>query len=201
MRKLPWQRSGYQSCDTFLLAVSQLVRWILKPCVGTSDWSQWTWLRSHLEINKTFLLFLHAIACCFYLLMPGENIKEITLISLAHLCFITHMTLWLFALKTKTTAVEWAWLLWFTPIPPPWASQYPRVWVKGDKMKASEGWVTTPQGHNLSLVCLLSQHTQQRENTLFTEDEGNSDHLTEHTLLCEASSGLPHIRKDGCQVK
>lgn len=65
MRKLQWQRSGYQSCDTFLLAVSQLVRWILKPCVGTSDWSQWTWLRSHLEINKTFLLFLHAVCLLF----------------------------------------------------------------------------------------------------------------------------------------
>lgn len=201
MRILPWQRSGYQSCDTFLLAVSQLVRWILKPCVGTSDWSQWTWLRSHLEINKTFLLFLHAV-CLLFLSSnargkyQGDYFNLLSSFVLHH----THDSLTLCSEdEDDSRGVGLAALI--HTYPPTWTSQYPGVWVKGDKMEASEGWVTTPQGHNLSLVCLLSQHTQQRENTLFTEDEGNSDHLTEHTLLCEASRGLPHIRKDGCQVK
>lgn len=184
---------------TFLLAISQLVRWILKPRVGTSDWSQWTWLRSHLEINKTFLLFLDAV--CLLLLSSNARGKYqgdyFNLLS----SFVLHHTHDSVAPCSEDNSLGVGLADVIHTYPSSWASQYPGVWVEGDKKEASEGWVTAPQGHNLSLICLLSQEPQRTENTPSTEDEVNSDHLTEHTLLYEASRRLLHIKKDGCQVK
>lgn len=178
-RKLQWWRGGYQSCASLLLAISQLVRWILKPCVGAFDWSQLTWLRSHLEINKTFL-----DAICLLLLFSNARGKYqgdyFNLLS-SLLCLITHNSL-VPCSQDCSLGVGLAALI--HTYPSPCDSQYPGAWIeiRGRPLKAHWPW---PQGHNLSL---LSQETQLREDTKeYTEEKnktaGDVHRVTRQTLI------------------
>lgn len=131
-----WGNFSDRGVDTFLLAVSQLVRRNLKPRVGTSDWSQWTCLRSHLEINKTFLLFLDAV-CLLLLSCNAKGKYQGDYFNLLSSSVVHHTHDSVAPCSEDSLGVGLAAVI--HTYPSPWASQYPGVWVEGDKTEASEG--------------------------------------------------------------